>query len=291
MEEILNIIKNCCIIISDLIKNTDSNKLGIIQNEYNISGDNVKKLDLVSNDILIDNLFKCPYVRAIGSEEIDYLLPTQYKKADYLVCFDPLDGSSNIDVNITTGTIFAIYKYNVDGKIINGRNIVTAGYCLYGGSTQLIIADNVVKMYQLNNNTFELINDNIRIKEKGNIYSINESNKNIWLDKRFSSITDKFINESYTSRWVGSLVADAHRTILKGGFFAYPCNKLNKKGKIRLLYEAMPFAYIFEIAGGYSSNGEISILDIDYPIDCHEKTSIILASKYEMEIFLCYKNT
>ena len=138
MEEILQIVKKSCIKISDIIKNSNSNELGSLANEYNLSGDDVKKLDLMANEILKKDLSELSCISCIGSEE-DKELIFLNNSGDYMVCFDPLDGSSNIDVNITTGTIFAIYKFK-DGKIQDGRNIVAAGYCLYGGSTQLIIA-------------------------------------------------------------------------------------------------------------------------------------------------------
>ena len=196
-----------------------------------------------------------------------------------------LDGSSNIDVNITTGTIFAIYKFK-DGKIQSGRNIVAAGYCLYGGSTQLVLADEKgVNMYQLINNNFEIIKENIKVRVIGSTYAINESNKHIWIDSRYKKITESLINKNYTARWVASLVADAHRTLLKGGFFAYPGDKRNSNGKIRLLYEAYPFAYIYEKARGYASNGKINLLDVDFPKNIHQKTPIILSSKFEFDIF------
>ena len=254
MNEILSVIENCCIKISNLIKDSNSDNLGSLANEFNLSGDDVKKLDLMANEILKNDLSKLSNVKKIGSEEENYFVEVN-SNGEYLVCFDPLDGSSNIDVNITTGTIFAIYKY-IDGNIKNGRNIVSAGYCLYGGSTQMIIANQKnVNMYQLINNHFKLIKENLKIRNIGSIYSINESNKYIWNDERYLKLVNNLIRKNYSTRWVGSLVADAHRTLLKGGIFTYPSNNVNPEGKIRLLYEAYPFAYIFEKANGYSSNG------------------------------------
>lgn len=284
MKEILQIIKKSCIKISNLIKNSNSDELGTLANEYNLSGDDVKKLDLMANDILKNDLSQLSCISCIGSEE-DKQLIFLNNSGNYMVCFDPLDGSSNIDVNITTGTIFSIYQFN-NGKIQSGRNIVAAGYCLYGGSTQLIIADNKnVNMFQLINNQFNIIKENIKVRVIGSMYSINESHKHIWLDKRYKKITESLIDKNYTTRWVGSLVADAHRTLLKGGFFAYPENKINSHGKIRLLYEAYPFAFIFEKAWGYASNGKISLLDVEFPKNIHQKTPIILSSKFEFDIF------
>lgn len=275
--------------IANLMKNQNTLDLGDYMDEYNFSGDDVKQLDLMSNVILKTNLEKCVQVRCIGSEEDKELHYTEHKNAPYLICFDPLDGSSNIDVNITTGTIFAVYKYDDKNEITNGRNIIMSGYSLYGASTQYIIAyHNNVSMYQYvpSEQKFVCIKTNMKLKEKGNIYSINEANKHIWCDKRFVPFIDSRIKENYSTRWVGSLVADAHRTLIKGGFFAYPANEKNKDGKIRLLYEAYPFAHIFEIAGGFGSNGEEQLLDIPFPKNIHQKTPIILSSNSEFTKFI-----
>jgi fructose-1,6-bisphosphatase I len=286
--EIVKLLEKGFIEISELIRNKNSLSLSNLTSSNNHSGDDVKQLDLLSNSILKDILLDCSSVRKIGSEEEDTLYDTKYKDAPYLVCYDPLDGSSNIDVNITTGTIFCIYKYNDDGTITNGHNIIASGYCLYGGATQYLLAyDNKICFYQYinQNKKFDLLNDNLKIKTKGSIYSLNESNKNKWLDKRFENIINKFIDEKYSARWVGSLVADGHRTIIKGGFFSYPGNTKDISGKIRLLYEAYPFAHIFHIGGGFSSNGEKNILDIDFPENIHQKIPIILCGKYENDLF------
>ena len=286
--EIVKLLEKGFIEISELIRNKNSLSLSNLTSSNNHSGDDVKQLDLLSNSILKDILSDCSSVRKIGSEEEDTLCDTKYKDAPYLVCYDPLDGSSNIDVNITTGTIFCIYKYNDDGTITNGHNIIASGYCLYGGATQYLLAyDDKICFYQYinQNKKFDLLNDNLKIKTKGSIYSLNESNKNKWLDKRFENIINKFIDEKYSARWVGSLVADGHRTIIKGGFFSYPGNTKDIPGKIRLLYEAYPFAHIFHIGGGFSSNGEKNILDIDFPENIHQKVPIILCGKYENDLF------
>ena len=284
MLNIIDSIKESCIEISNLIHNSNSIELAKMSTKYNLSGDDVKKLDILANNILKDNLSKIPDIKCMGSEEDNDIIFVN-NNGNYMVCFDPLDGSSNIDVNITTGTIFVIFEFK-GNKILNGRDIVSAGYCLYGGSTQLVIAnDNSVKMHHLINNKFSLINDNLKVRNMGSIYAINECNKYIWNDSRYAKLTDNLISKNYTARWVASLVADAHRTIIKGGFFSYPGNKKYPEGRIRLLYEAYPFAYIFEKAGGFSSNGHINLLDIDFPENIHQKTSIILSSKFEFDLF------
>lgn len=286
--EIVQLLEKAFIEISDLIRSQNSISLSNHTLSNNNSGDDVKELDILSNSILMNILMDCNLVRKIGSEEEDTLCETKYKDAPYLICYDPLDGSSNIDVNITTGTIFCIYKYNDDGTITNGHNIVASGYCIYGGATQYLLAqDNNLKFYQFSpiNCKFELLNDNLRIKQKGSIYSINEANKKLWTDNRYEKLIEKCIDENYTSRWVGCMAADGHRTVIKGGIFSYPGNSKNISGKIRLLYEAYPFAHIFHNGGGFGSNGNTNILDIPFPKNIHQKTPINLGGIYEKELF------
>ena len=287
MLKIRRLLEESFIEIKELIQNKDNFTLGnVLDGLYNISEDNVKHLDIVSNKLLINKFSNCSCIRNIGSEENEKLVETKFEDAPYLICFDPLDGSSNIDVNITIGTIFAVYEYDSNHKIKNGRNIVMAGYCLYGGATQLIIAQNDVYMYQLFNNKFVEIKKNYKMNNNGNIYSINESKQNIWLNKNINNYIQTLKNNNYNMRWVGSLVADGHRTLLKGGFFCYPANNKDKNGKIRLLYEAYPFAYIFEKAGGKASDGIKDLLDVDFPENIHQKTPIILSS---LEEFINFK--
>ena len=291
LTEVLFSLKRSCKKISNLIRDANPLEMAKLSDEYNLSGDNAKKLDLMSNEILKIELSRCKHVRTIGSEEEENFIKTQYTDAPFMVCFDPLDGSSNISVNITTGTIFAVYQYK-NNKIFNGNDIVMAGYCLYGGSTQFVVATNKINIYQLRTrfNEFELVSEDWKIPQKGSIYSINESNKYSYLDIRNKKFCDLAISNNYSMRWVGSLVADAHRTIIKGGFFSYPANKKNKQGKIRLLYEAYPFAFIFKIGGGFSFNEKtnVSLLTTPYPENnCHQKTPIILCSEEE---FLMFKN-
>ena len=287
--EIMACLEKCFIHISELIRQTNSVNLGRIANIHNASGDDVKTIDVMSNDIMKEKLSKCALIRTIGSEEEDDFHYTKFTEAPYLICYDPLDGSSNIDVNITTGTIFSVYAYDANNKIADGRSIVMSGYCLYGGATQYVLSyNNKLSFYQYSaqDKSFYLLNDNLKMKEKGAIYSLNESNKKAWTDARFNQLIDSFIEQKYGARWVGSLVADAHRTLIKGGFFAYPGNRKDTEGKIRLLYEAYPFAHIFHNAGGFSSNGVCSILDVPFPAKIHQKTPIVLCGKYEHDLFV-----
>lgn len=294
MDNLISALEKSFKEISKLVRNQNSLDLGGLLNENNVSGDDVKELDVVSNNLLKHNLSQCSLVRTIGSEEEDELYQTSHVDAPYLVCYDPLDGSSNVDVNITTGTIFAVYQYDENGRIENGRNIVMSGYCLYGGCTQYILAYNgSVSMYQYIpskhcftcKNEFVKIHENMKVQEKGTIFSLNEAHKHKWCDKRFQPFIETMIEQKYSARWVGSMVADGHRTLIKGGFFAYPANENSVQGKIRLLYEAYPFAHIFETAGGVSTDGTTNILDIPYPEKLHQKTPIILSSKTEYDIF------
>ena len=287
--EIMASLEKSFVQISELIREMNSVHLGSLADTHNASGDDVKTIDVVSNNIMKEILSKCALIRTIGSEEEDEFHYTEFTKAPYLICYDPLDGSSNIDVNITTGTIFSVYAYDKNGKIADGHNIVMSGYCLYGGATQYVLSfNNNLSFYQYStqDKMFYLLKDHLKMKEKGAIYSLNESNKKAWTDARFNKLIDLFIEQKYGARWVGSLVADAHRTLMKGGFFAYPGNRKDPEGKIRLLYEAYPFAHIFHTAGGFSSNGVKSILDVPFPDKIHQKTPIVLCGKYEHDLFV-----
>lgn len=284
MNDIIKNLKKSCISISKLMRETDPFILSKMTNNNNNSGDDVKSLDILANDILKKDLSECNDVKIIGSEEEEEFYYTKNETGCYLVCFDPLDGSSNIDSNITVGTIFAIY--DIQKGLNNGDCIVCAGYCLYGSSTQFIVATNKIEIYLLRDKDFVLIEDNLKIKDKGNIYSVNESNKNKWIRDKDKLLINKLIDLKFSCRWVGSMVTDCHRTLIKGGIFAYPSNKKDIDGKIRILYEAYPFAYIFKIAGGKSSNGEKDILNIAFPKNIHQKTPVYLGSNYEMNILI-----
>lgn len=288
VQEIIDIIMHACLKISFITRMSNTISLSKEEKNVNNSGDIIKKIDVIANEILTYDLQHCQFVKKVASEEEKHFITTNFSNAKYLVCFDPLDGSSNVGVNITTGTIFGIFKYDSNGEILDGNNIVASGYSLYGGATQMVICHNSkISQYQLLDDKFILINDNLQIPLRGKIYSINESQSNKWTDKRYSTLINEFKEHKYSTRWVGSLVADAHRTLLKGGIFAYPGNNNNPDGKIRLLYEAYPFAHIFKIAGGKSTNGIInSILDIPFPKNIHQKTPIILSSQEEFINFI-----
>ena len=276
MDIILSL-KNACLEIADLIRNTEPHHLGNELKHTNESAELVKELDLKSNEIIKNTLLKVPTVNKISSEEeASYINVNPDGK--YMVAYDPLDGSSNIDCNATIGTIFGIYE---DLKIVG------AGYCLYGGSTQFIYSldgDGLIQE-QLVNNRWEKIRENYKMPVEGKYFSCNMGNFEKWNDMTKNIISD-MISDKYGLRYIGSLVGDAHRTLIKGGFFAYPSDKSNPNGKLRQYYEVVPFAYLFKKAGGYALNdkGE-EILREEMNEDLHFRRPLMLMSKNERLYF------
>lgn len=252
----------------------------------NTSGDIQKKLDVISNDIMIHYLIHSYACNVLLSEENDepIYVPAD-KKGKYLVAFDPLDGSSNIDCNAPLGTIFSISENEENEVLLNGNRMLMAGYVLYGPSTEIVIAyDNKVNRFMLHETGSFCHMGQILLQGEKKIYSINEGNANHWY-----ADTAKFIDEckkmGYAARYIGSMVADVHRTLLYGGVFSYPADKKNKKGKLRLLYECFPMAKIIECAGGRAIVGNLSnqrILDV-VPTSIHQRTPILLGSEKEIK--------
>ena len=252
----------------------------------NTSGDIQKKLDIISNDIMIHYLIHSYACNVLLSEENDepIYVPAD-KKGKYLVAFDPLDGSSNIDCNAPLGTIFSISENEENEVLLNGNRILMAGYVLYGPSTEIVIAyDNKVNRFMLHETGSFCHMGQILLQGEKKIYSINEGNANHWY-----ADTAKFIDEckkmGYAARYIGSMVADVHRTLLYGGVFSYPADKKNKQGKLRLLYECFPMAKIVECAGGRAIVGHASnqrILDVT-PTSIHQRTPIVLGSEKEIK--------
>ena len=285
LDLILNAMEVGIIEISTLIRSLNPLTLGETIGSENSSGEKVKKLDLLCNNLLIDKIKRLSSVKSIASEEEDELISVN-EYGRYLVSFDPLDGSSNIDCNISVGTIFCVFEYT-GNYIKSGLDIVLAGYSIYGGSTQLVVCrEGNTSMYNLDpkNNRWYIINENYKMKENGNIYSINEAYKYKY-DFKINEYNNLLIEKKYSSRWVGSLVADFHRTLLKSGIVMYPKNKSNKNGKIRLLYEAYPLAYIIENSNGMSYDDNKSILLNSFPDDdIHKRVPIFFGSNYEMKL-------
>jgi len=244
--------------------------------EVNVQGEAVQKLDAYSNDVLVNVLERSGHCGIIGSEELEGA-KTAGHPGKYIVLFDPLDGSSNIDLNVSIGTIFAVLRRqdptsppSVNEALRPGRDVIAAGYALYGPSTVLVLSTGQgVHVFTMDPNVgeFFLSQSNVRCPDKGALYSVNEGNHVRWTEgvqkwNAWIKSESKEEGRPYGHRYVGSLVADAHRTLLKGGIFAYPADKKSPKGKLRLLYEANPMAFIFEQAGGAAIDGDRNILDI-----------------------------
>ncbi|MEA3497137.1 MAG: class 1 fructose-bisphosphatase [Bacteroidota bacterium] len=285
------------------IVHREVNKAGLLNilgsaDQTNVQGENVQKLDIYANKQLIAALKGGLECCAIASEENDDFVQInnlESSKPKYVVNFDPLDGSSNIDVNASIGTIFGIYRRisDVNGPgtredcLQKGHNQVAAGYIIYGSSTMMVYTTgNGVNGFTLDPSIGEfcLSHSNITIPDNGKIYSINEGN---YAD--FSEGVKQFLNYlqtdarqdigNFSSRYIGTLVADFHRNLLKGGIFIYPNTKKAPKGKLRLLYENNPMAFIIEQAGGKATDGHgVDILDIQ-PTELHQRTPLFIGSK------------
>ncbi|KYF80474.1 fructose 1,6-bisphosphatase [Sorangium cellulosum] len=266
--------------------------------QTNVQGEFVQKLDEVANETLLSVLGRRGHCAAVVSEELGELrLLSTDPRAKYLVVMDPLDGSSNIDVNISIGTIFGVLRKS-DAKmgadpsdfLRPGRDLLAAGYVLYGSSTLLVLTTGLGGVhgftYDPTVGEFFLSHENIRIPERGATYSINEGHSARWPEavRRWNAWIkeeNKHEGRPYGARYVGSLVADAHRTLLKGGVFAYPADG-SGQGKLRLLYEANPFAFIFEAAGGKASTGTDRILDL-VPTSLHERVPLVIGSPRDVD--------
>lgn len=268
--------------------------------KVNISGDVVQKLDEFANEIFINVMQKGGHLCVMASEESKGLIeiPEELAKGKYVLVFDPLDGSSNIDVNVSIGSIFGIFRrVTSSGKgteedvLQPGRNLVAAGYVVYGSSTIFVYTTgNGVHGFTLDPSIgeFLLSHENIRIPKKGDIYSVNEGYYERWDEnmKRFVNYLkaeDKATGRPYKLRYVGTLVADFHRTLLYGGIFMYPGDAKNPEGKLRLIYEAAPLAYVVEKAGGRASNGFQNILDIK-PTSLHQRTPLFIGSEEDVKL-------
>lgn len=261
----------------------------------NVQGEEVQKLDVFAEKVIYEALDHSGRLCCMVSEESPDVLPIpeQYPTGDYVLVFDPLDGSSNIDVNVSIGTIFSILRKVSDGDrgvledcLQSGRAQVAAGYIVYGSSTMLVYSSGSgVHGFTLDPSIgeFLLSHPNIRIPEPPErIYSVNEAYESRWSpgQRRFVKHLkglDGSESASFSSRYIGSLVADFHRTLLKGGLFMYPADSRNPRGKLRLLYEAFPLAWICEKAGGRASDGCRDILDLT-PQGLHQRTPLYMGS-------------
>ncbi len=266
--------------------------------DSNVHGESQQKLDVIANEILLRCLGNRPSVAVVASEEDED--PTIIRRGSeggkYCVIFDPLDGSSNLDVCVGVGTIFSVIKNdpNIPGAMETvcqpGRTQVAAGYILYGSSTLFVLTTGAgVDMFVLDQSigSFLLVKRGIKMPETGKTYSVNEANRGTFPDG-YNKYLDWAHGNGYSSRYIGSMVADVHRTLLKGGVFLYPPTKKNPEGKLRLMYEANPMAMLMEQAGGkafspgLTSNATQRILEIQ-PTSIHQRCSVVMGSAREVE--------
>lgn len=278
------------------------NKAGLakilgLTGETNVQGEAVQKLDEMANATVLKHVEHTGRVAALASEEMEkiYHVPEGYPRGNYVLVFDPLDGSSNIDVNVAIGTIFAVYRRKGDGPSANladflqpGREQVCAGYVIYGSSTMLVYTTKNAGVHGFTLDPtvgeFLLSHENIRIPAKGKIYSVNEANAPNWDEGTRRYVESRKGEEGTSARYVGTLVADFHRNLLKGGIFLYPGDKKNPSGKLRLLYEASPMAMIVENAGGRASTGRERILDI-VPTELHQRVPLAIGSAEDVAAY------
>ncbi|XP_037824838.1 fructose-1,6-bisphosphatase 1 isoform X1 [Lucilia sericata] len=302
LSQLLNCIQTSIKAIASAVRKAGIAKLHGIAGDVNVQGEEVKKLDVLSNELFI-NMLKSSYTTCLMvSEENENVIEVEVEKqGKYIVCFDPLDGSSNIDCLVSIGSIFSIYRKQSEGAptvqdaLQPGNQIVAAGYALYGSATAIVLALGPGSgvngfTYDPAIGEFILTEPNMRVPEKGKIYAINEGYAADWEAGVFNYVAakkDPSKGKPYGARYVGSMVADVHRTIKYGGIFIYPATKSAPNGKLRLLYECNPMAYLMTEAGGLASNGKIPILDI-VPQKIHERSPIFLGSKLDVEEALEY---
>ncbi|MGY8524965.1 class 1 fructose-bisphosphatase [Paracidovorax citrulli] len=268
----------------------------------NVQGETQQKLDVIANEVLLDANEWGGHLAAMASEEMDsfYEIPNRYPKGEYLLLFDPLDGSSNIDVNVSIGTIFSVLHMPKPGQTVTendflqpGAKQVAAGYAVYGPQTTLVLTvGNGVQMFTLDREagSFVLTQSDVQIPADTKEFAINMSNMRHWAPPVRRYIDECLAGEegprgkNFNMRWIASMVADVHRILTRGGIFMYPWDKREpeKAGKLRLMYEANPMAMLIEQAGGAATNGEQRILDIQ-PEKLHQRVAVILGSRNEVE--------
>ncbi len=303
---LLNNIVTACKQISHLVNQGDLvGILGSAESE-NVQGEVQKKLDIITHDIMVNALNWTGQLAGMASEEVDTIIaiPKAYPKGKYLVLFDPLDGSSNIDLNLTVGTIFSILRYiegeepMVEDFLRPGTEQVCAGFVLYGPSTMMVLTTgHGVNGFTLDQDIGEFIltHPTIRIPEEASEFAINMSNQRFW-EKPVQRYVEECLQgvegprgKDFNMRWLASLVAEVYRILTRGGIFMYPYDfkDPSKAGRLRLLYEANPMAFIIEQAGGACSTGRERILDIK-PTGIHQRVPLVLGSKKEVERVVAY---
>ncbi|MEP6723724.1 MAG: class 1 fructose-bisphosphatase [Variovorax sp.] len=299
---LLEVVARACKSISQAVnKGALGGVLGSAESE-NVQGEIQKKLDIIANEVLIEANEWGGHLAAMASEEMDsiYVVPNRYPQGEYLLLFDPLDGSSNIDVNVSIGTIFSVLLkpeghpgVQESDFLQAGNKQVAAGYCIYGPQTTLVLTvGDGVAMFTLDREqgSFILTQENLRIPADTKEFSINMSNKRHW-DAPVTRYIDECLagttgprDKDFNMRWIASMVTDVHRILMRGGIFMYPWDKREpeKAGKLRLMYEANPMSWLVEQAGGMATNGRQRILDLQ-PAKLHERVSVVLGSKNEVE--------
>ncbi len=299
---LLEVVARACKSISQAVnKGALGGVLGSAESE-NVQGEIQKKLDIIANEVLIEANEWGGHLAAMASEEMDgiYVVPNRYPQGEYLLLFDPLDGSSNIDVNVSIGTIFSVLTKPEGGGGVEAKDFlqtgskqVAAGYCIYGPQTTLVLTvGDGVAMFTLDREqgSFVLTQEKMRVPADTQEFAINMSNMRHW-----AAPVKRYVDEclqgkdgprgkDFNMRWIASMVADVHRILTRGGVFMYPwdAREPHKPGKLRLMYEANPMGWLIEQAGGAASNGQQRILDI-VPSQLHERVSVILGSKNEVE--------
>ena len=270
----------------------------------NVQGEVQKALDVITNDIFIESVQQSGLVAGMVSEELEvpFQVAERYRKnGQYLICFDPLDGSSNVNVNISVGTIFSILKSRnkqpvLDDFLQSGSEQICAGYALYGTSTMLILTvGQGVNGFTLDKdaNEFYLTHPNMKIPEDTQEFAVNMSNYRFW-----QAPVQRYVDEclqgeegdrakDFNMRWVASMVAEVHRILIRGGIFMYPIDTKNKAGKLRLMYEANPMSFIVEQAGGAATTGVQPILEVN-PVNIHQRIPVFMGSKNEVDRVTAY---
>jgi len=302
-QVISTIAATCQTIDQALQKGALAGVLGSAQHE-NVQGEEQKKLDVISNNYLIDALKIHPQVGGLASEELDEFTPAQ-ENGKYLVLFDPLDGSSNIDINMCVGTIFSILPAKnavtqAEDFMQAGNQQVAAGYVLYGPSTMLALtvgAGTVFFTFDPETQQFLLTSENIQVAVDTKEYAINSSNQRHWENPVKRYIEELLAGKTgprekdFNMRWVACMVGDIHRILCRSGIFMYPYDIKDPKkaGRLRLMYEANPMSMLIEQAGGASTTGRVRILDIE-PTDLHQRVPVIIGSKNEVDLVTGYHN-
>ncbi|HIC46704.1 class 1 fructose-bisphosphatase, partial [Methylophaga sp.] len=301
LTELLNDVISACKKIANLVNRSSILGLEGYASSNNVQGEHQKKLDILTNDVMVEHLNWTGHLAAMVSEEIDDIISISedYPKGKYLLCFDPLDGSSNVDINLSVGTIFSVLRCPEDIKkpshehfLQKGTEQVCAGFCVYGPSTMLILTTGFgVNGFTLDREVGEFIltHPNMQIPEDTAEFAINMSNQRYWqspvkryIDECVQGV-DGVREKNFNMRWNASMVAEVYRILTRGGIFMYPLDSriAQQGGKLRLMYEANPMSFIIEQAGGVSSTGTQRIMDLQ-PESIHQRVPVFLGSKNEV---------